>query len=69
MEEKDWMHTGETETGLEIWAKQTIIDGEKYLKYRYKDSEGKILVDQCISFNQITLLKGLRDIMVMENGI
>lgn len=66
---KEWMHTGETETGLEIWAKQEVIDGEKYLKYQYRDSDGAILSSQDISFNQITLLKGLKDIMEMENGI
>ena len=66
---KDWIHTGETKTGLEIWAKQEMIDGEKYLKYQYRDSGGKILASQEISFNQITLLNGLKDIMVMENGI
>jgi len=64
----NWIHTGETETGLEIWVKQEILDSVKYLKYQYRDSYGKIFCSHEISFNQVRLLNSLVDTIESENG-
>lgn len=66
---KDWMHTGETDSGLQVWAKQEIIKGENYLKYEYRTEAGIVTYSDEISFSKVNFLKELVDIMKMENGV
>jgi hypothetical protein len=66
----EWLHTGETEDEkLQIWCKIDTVDGEKYLKFKYTDFEGKKIGEiQCYSVNQIKLLNSLIDTYRMTYG-
>ena len=64
----EWIHTGETETGLEIWVKQEILDDVKYLKYQYRDLKGTVLSSHEITFNQVRLVNSLVDTIESEFG-
>lgn len=67
MLKEDWIHTGETESGLQIWAKQEIANGENYLKYEYRTEVGVVTYSDEISFSKVNFLKGLVDIISTEN--
>ncbi|ASA22707.1 hypothetical protein [Paenibacillus donghaensis] len=65
-----WLHTGETENGLEIWAKEDTVEDTRYLKMEYRDSEGKRVGqtwDHPVS--QVRLMNAILDSLELENGI
>lgn len=67
----EWLHTGESEDGsLQIWCKIDTLDDVKYLKFQYKDSEGKRVGEiQSYPVSQIKLLNSLIDCYRMEYGL
>lgn len=66
----EWKYTGETETGLKIWVQQVIIENEKYLRYKYTNSDNIMVdTDHMIPFKQVKLLNSLVECLEMENGI
>lgn len=70
MSEINWMHTGETENGLQIWINQIDIDGEKYLQMQYKTKDGQRIGEmQTIAFKRIKLLNSLVGCAEMEWGV
>jgi hypothetical protein len=65
-----WLHTGETENGLEIWAKEDTVENTRYLKVEYRDSEGNRVGNTWDSpVSQVRLLNAIMDSLELENGI
>ncbi|TYP77509.1 hypothetical protein BCM02_10269 [Paenibacillus methanolicus] len=40
IDNEGWLHTGETEVGLQIWAKEKNIEDQRYLFIEYRDADG-----------------------------
>ena len=63
----NWMHTGETENGLEIWIKQVIIidkftrNKDKYIYIQYILEGERIGTIQQYNIKQIRLINSLID--------
>jgi len=66
----DWIHTGETETGLQIWIEiDSDVNGTRYLKLQYKDPSGNKVGDmQLYPVSQVRLLNSLIDTWDAEVG-
>jgi len=65
----NWIHTGETETGLQIFIKIDDLHGERYLKVQYKDPSGnKVGEMQLYTAKQVRLLNSLIDSWDAEVG-
>lgn len=66
----DWLHTGETENGLQIWAREDVYNGERYLFVEYRNSEGeRVGSTQDYPISQIRLLNAVLESLDMEYGV
>jgi len=64
----EWIHTGETENGMQIWIKEMRTEDENYLWIQYRNNEGQKLTNTQISFKNIRLYNELLNTWFMETG-
>ncbi|MCE5220138.1 MAG: hypothetical protein LLF98_02425 [Clostridium sp.] len=59
----NWFNTGNTENGLEIWCAVDVLEGEKYLKVKYKKDGKQVDTIQVYPVKKIKMLSNLIDII------
>lgn len=61
MNNNEWIYTGDTLNGLQIYVKRIIIDSEKYMQVQYKLNGERVGEMQQYNIQQLRLLNSLAD--------